>query len=162
MSKEKSKANTAMAILFWWFAFLYLFYSANISQWIPTISLLYWFARGTMGRPRTGKRTILTMVYQLANMSVVGANAIVLASAFSSLSAGHFYRKLIEDAPRFWGSHHQILAYPAEAFIMTSAFLLPISAIIFSGGAIAYIVKNEWYASWRFERAKRNFFKDIS
>ena len=159
MTKIKSVFVAMRALLYFLCAFLYLFFSSSISPWIPTITLLYWFARGTYGRPRDGTGYIRTAFYQIANASVVFANAIVLAGAIHSATDGRFYQKMITSIPNYWGSHQHILGYPAEAIVLTCTMLLPISAIVFSGAAITFVVKCEWYASWKLRRAKSRFFR---
>ena len=159
MTNIKGVFVAMRALLYFLCAFLCLVFSGRISPWIPIITLLYWFLRGTYGRPRDSTGYITTTFYQIANASIVCANAIVLIGAIHSVTEGQFYQKMIASIPNYWGSHQHILGYPAEAFVLTCTILLPVSAMVFSGGAITFVVKCEWYASWKFKKAKSRFFR---
>jgi len=162
MTKVKSILIILLALLFFSGALLYIVFAATISPWIPTISLLYWSLRGNLGRPSSGAGWIANTLYQFANVSVVFANLAVIAGAMHLTLQGRFYQKIFTELPKYWGSHKHMMGRLAEAIVISSTILLPISAIAFAGGAITWIIKHEWYSTWKFGRAKSKLFKDLS
>jgi hypothetical protein len=141
-------------ILFFFCLLNYCWFSARISIWIPTVTLLYWFIRGEFGRPLSGAGYISHAIYQIINTIVLCINAVILVSAIRLIMQGQFYQRMIANIPGYWESHQYILGRPVEVFILAITALYPVSAIAFAGTAIVFIIKNEWHGALRRRSAR--------